>query len=78
MGTADESAIVHALKSPDDVLENAQKEADVAKDQQAKDAAPWRSVGMTAGAVAGGVLIGVTGGLGMVFLNGLKLTSPSH
>lgn len=67
IGTVDEGAIVHTLKNPDDVLEKAQKEADAAKDQQAKAGTAWRMAGMTAGAVAGGVLIGVTGGLGMVY-----------
>ena len=68
IGTVDESAIVHTLKNPEDVLEKARNEAEVAKDQQAKAGAYWRMVGVGAGAVAGGVLIGVTGGLGMVFL----------
>lgn len=61
----DESAIVHTLKNPDDVLEKAQKEADAAREQQAKAGGFWRKAGMAAGAVGGGVLIGVTGGLGM-------------
>jgi hypothetical protein len=66
IGAVDESLIVHTLKNPDDVLEQAQREANAATDQQAKDGAFWRNAGMAAGAVAGGVLIGVTGGLGMV------------
>lgn len=65
IGTVDERAIVHTLKNPDDVLEKAQKEANAAKDQQAKAGAFWRKAGIAVGAVAGGVLIGVTGGLGM-------------
>ena len=68
IGTVDESAIVHTLKNPDGVLEKVQKEAEAAKEQQAKAGAYWRSVAVTAGAVAGGVLIGVTGGVGTVFL----------
>jgi hypothetical protein len=68
IGAIDESAIVHTLKVPDTVLERAQQEAEAAKDQQAKAGAYWRVAGMAAGAVAGGVLIGVTGGLGIVFL----------
>jgi len=64
IGTVDESAIVHTLKNPDDVLEKAQKEADAARDQEAKAGALWRQAGIAVGAVAGGVLIGVTGGLG--------------
>ena len=74
IGTVDESAIVHTLKNPDGVLEKVQKEAETAKDQQAKAGAYWRSIGVTAGAVAGGVLIGVTGGLGTEFL----LPSPKR
>lgn len=68
IGTVDESVIAHTLKNPDDVLEKLQKEAEAAKDQQAQAGASWRVAGMAAGAVAGGVLIGVTGGLGMLFL----------
>jgi hypothetical protein len=68
IGTVDESAIVHTLKNPGDVLEKAREEAQVAKDQQAEAGAYWKMIGVGAGAVAGGVLIGVTGGLGMVFL----------
>lgn len=64
IGTIDESVIVHTLKNPDDVLEKAQKEANAATEQQAKDGALWRKAGMVVGGVAGGVLIGVTGGLG--------------
>lgn len=66
IGTVDESAIVHTLKNPDDVLEKARQEADAAREQQAKAGALWRKAGMAVGAVAGGVLIGVTGGLGMI------------
>ena len=66
IGTVDEGAIVHTLKNPDDVLEKAQKEADAAREQQANAGALWRTAGMAVGAVAGGVLIGVTGGLGKV------------
>ena len=66
IGTVDESAIVHTLKNPDDVLEKAQKEADAARDQEAKAGALWKKAGIVVGAVAGGVLIGVTGGLGTV------------
>ena len=62
----DESAIVHTLRNPDDVLEKAQKEADAAREQQANAGALWRKAGIAVGAAAGGVLIGVTGGLGMV------------
>ena len=66
IGTVDEGAIVHTLKNPDDVLERAQKEVEAAREQQAKAGALLRTAGMAVGAVAGGVLIGVTGGLGKV------------
>ena len=65
IGAVDESLIVHTLKNPDDVLEKAQQEANAATDQQAEAGAFWRNAGLAAGTVAGGVLIGVTGGLGM-------------
>ena len=65
IGTVDESAIVHTLRNPDDVLEKAQKEADATREEQANASALWRKAGIAVGAVAGGVLIGVTGGLGM-------------
>lgn len=68
IGTVDESAIVHTLRNPDGVLEKAQKEADAVRKQQAEAGAIWRKAGMAIGAVAGGVLIGVTGGLGEVSL----------
>lgn len=61
IGAVDESAIVHTLRNPDDVLEQAQ----AAREQQANAGALWRKAGIAVGAVAGGVLIGVTGGLGM-------------
>lgn len=77
IGYVDESVIVHTLKNPDDILEKAQKEAEVAKDQQAKAGVYRKTVGMAAGAVAGGVLIGVTGGLGTVFQRP-RLTPPFH
>jgi len=64
IGTVDESAIVHTLRGPDEVLEKAQREADAARVQQASAGALWRKAGIAVGAVAGGVLIGVTGGLG--------------
>ncbi|KIJ41222.1 hypothetical protein M422DRAFT_780381 [Sphaerobolus stellatus SS14] len=58
-GTFDEWAVAETLKHPDE----ATKAADGAKERHAQRSKIWRRVGIGAGAVAGGVLIGVTGGL---------------
>jgi hypothetical protein len=62
----DEGAIVYTLKNSEDVLEKAQKEVDAERKQQAKNRALRRRAGTVAGAVTGGAVIGLTGGLGMV------------
>lgn len=62
-GDFDEDAVAETLKHPDQATHAAQKAAQDAKKQQADRSKIWRRVGIGAGAVAGGVLIGVTGGL---------------
>ncbi|KAL0946644.1 hypothetical protein HGRIS_012838 [Hohenbuehelia grisea] len=62
-GNVDEHAIVKVLKNPDHALEEAQKHAQQTKESHAAKGKTMRMVGMGLGAVAGGVLIGVTGGL---------------
>ena len=66
LGNPNENFIVLALKDPDQVVKEAEKQAQHAKEEQALRHRPWRLVGMGLGAVAGGVLVGVTGGLGRV------------
>lgn len=51
------------MKHPDEATHAAQKAAQNAKKEQADRTKTWRRVGIGAGAIAGGVLIGVTGGL---------------
>ncbi|KAF9052929.1 DUF726-domain-containing protein [Panaeolus papilionaceus] len=63
LGPLSESNIVSTLKHPDKALEEAQKHADKAKVNHAQKRKTFRMVGMGLGAVAGGVLVGVTGGL---------------
>lgn len=58
--TPSEHAIVATLQNPDKALSEAEKHATT---NHAKRDKLWRRVGMGVGAVAGGVLIGVTGGL---------------
>ncbi|KAJ7063404.1 DUF726-domain-containing protein [Mycena amicta] len=62
-GSLDEQLIVSALKNPTKAIEATQKLAQEAKDQHAKEGQVLRMAGVALGAIAGGVLIGVTGGL---------------
>lgn len=62
-GDFDEDAIVETLKHPDQATHEAEKATQAAKKQHADSSKTWRRVGIGAGAIAGGVLIGVTGGL---------------
>ncbi|KAH9946142.1 DUF726-domain-containing protein [Epithele typhae] len=59
----DESAIVATLKDPKGAIEEATKKTNAAREEQARSTKIIRMVGIGAGAVVGGVLIGVTGGL---------------
>ena len=59
----DEEAIVDTLKDPDRAIQEAERRTAEARDLHAEKGRAWRRVGMGVGAVAGGILIGVTGGL---------------
>lgn len=63
-----EEAIVGALKNPERVLSEAQSHAEEARSSHAESGRFMRTVGVGVGAVAGGVLIGVTGGLAAPFV----------
>ncbi|KAJ7109499.1 DUF726-domain-containing protein [Mycena epipterygia] len=62
-GPLNEEIIVSALRNPDKAIEETQKQAQAAKESHAKMGRTLRMVGVGLGAVAGGVLVGVTGGL---------------
>jgi len=63
MASPDEAAIAATLKDPTRAIEEAERKTNSAKDAAAARSATFRKVGIGLGAVAGGVLIGVTGGL---------------
>ncbi|KAI0082663.1 DUF726-domain-containing protein [Panus rudis PR-1116 ss-1] len=62
-GDVDEEIVAETLKNPDDAVAEAERKTQEAKEEQAASSRTLRRVGMGLGAVAGGVLIGVTGGL---------------
>ncbi|KII88350.1 hypothetical protein PLICRDRAFT_41518 [Plicaturopsis crispa FD-325 SS-3] len=62
-GTVDEGVIVSTLKHPEEAIKATEKHADKAKEEHADRGKTLRMVGLGLGAVAGGVLVGVTGGL---------------
>ncbi|KAJ4487836.1 DUF726-domain-containing protein [Lentinula aciculospora] len=59
----DEELIVTTLKHPDQALQEAQQKAEASTKDHASKGKTLRMVGMGLGAIAGGVLVGVTGGL---------------
>ncbi|EMD38549.1 hypothetical protein CERSUDRAFT_94077 [Gelatoporia subvermispora B] len=59
----DEAAIAATLKNPNHAVEEAERKTQIAKEESAAQRKTLRRVGIGLGAVAGGVLIGVTGGL---------------
>lgn len=59
----DEEAISSTLKNPQKAVEQAEHKTKAAKEQHAAKNKTLRRVGVGLGAVAGGVLVGVTGGL---------------
>ncbi|KAJ7509996.1 DUF726-domain-containing protein [Mycena galericulata] len=63
LGSLNEQTIVSALRNPDKTIEETQKQAQATKDSHAKMGKTLRMVGVGLGAVVGGVLVGVTGGL---------------
>lgn len=62
-GPLDEEVIVSTLKNPDEAIKEVQKQAETVTGDHAKKGRTSRLVGMGLAAVAGGVLVGVTGGL---------------
>ncbi|ESK94526.1 duf726 domain-containing protein [Moniliophthora roreri MCA 2997] len=69
-GTLNEEAIVAALKNPESAIEQAQKQAQETTEAHASRGRTLRYIGMGAGAVLGGVLVGVTGGLAAPLVGG--------
>ena len=63
LGKLDETAIVSALRNPENALEQAQKQMEVTRAYHAEQGRALRMVGVGIGAIAGGILIGATGGL---------------
>jgi hypothetical protein len=63
IGAVDEQTIVATLKHPDEALKEAERKTRETKAEHADKGKALRWAGMGLGAVAGGVLIGVTGGL---------------
>lgn len=63
LGTPDEPAIVAALKNPERAISSTAAAAAASRDAHAVRGHALRTMGVGLGAIAGGVLIGVTGGL---------------
>ncbi|CDO68313.1 hypothetical protein BN946_scf184799.g40 [Trametes cinnabarina] len=63
IGPVDEEVVAATLKNPRQAIEEAGKKTEAAREEHARKNKMLRMVGMGVGAVAGGVLIGVTGGL---------------
>ncbi|THH12520.1 hypothetical protein EW146_g7614, partial [Bondarzewia mesenterica] len=63
LGSLDEYTVAMTLKDPERALQEAEQQVQDAKEQQAAKGKTLRMVGMGIGAVAGGVLVGITGGL---------------
>ncbi|KAG7092542.1 hypothetical protein E1B28_008892 [Marasmius oreades] len=62
-GPLNEEAVVSALKNPEGAIEQAQRQARETTEEHANRGKTLRMIGMGVGAIAGGVLVGVTGGL---------------
>ncbi|CCM02098.1 uncharacterized protein FIBRA_04175 [Fibroporia radiculosa] len=62
-GVLDEEAVVATLKNPKHALEEAQRKTGNTTREASEQSKTLRNIGIGFGAVAGGVLIGVTGGL---------------
>ncbi|KAK7693545.1 hypothetical protein QCA50_003114 [Cerrena zonata] len=63
LASVNEDTIAETLKHPESAIEEAERKTRTARDDQASQSLVLRRVGIGLGAVAGGVLIGVTGGL---------------
>ncbi|KZT68123.1 DUF726-domain-containing protein [Daedalea quercina L-15889] len=59
----DEAAVAGTLKDPTRALEEAERKTKGAKEEASEQSKTLRRIGIGLGAVAGGVLVGVTGGL---------------
>ncbi|KAF9265459.1 DUF726-domain-containing protein [Marasmius fiardii PR-910] len=73
-GPLNEEAVVSALKNPERAIEQAQRQARETTEQHANRGKTLRMIGMGVGAIAGGVLVGVTGGLAAPFVGGAAAT----
>jgi hypothetical protein len=62
-GPLDEQSIVSTLRNPNRAIDKAQKQTEASRESHAERGKTFRALGIGLGAVAGGVLIGVTGGL---------------
>ncbi|TDL24863.1 DUF726-domain-containing protein [Rickenella mellea] len=62
-GDLDEAVVAATLKDPHSAVQAAEKRTAQTKEEHAERGKAWRNAGIGLGAVAGGVLIGVTGGL---------------
>lgn len=63
LAPVNEDIVAETLKHPQSAVEEAERKTRAAKEEQASRGLIFRRVGIGLGAVAGGVLIGVTGGL---------------
>ncbi|KAH7929748.1 DUF726-domain-containing protein [Leucogyrophana mollusca] len=63
LSSIDEQAVVSTLKNPEKALQEAQKHTQEAREQHAERGRALRMAGIGLSAVAGGVLVGITGGL---------------
>jgi Protein of unknown function (DUF726) len=70
----DEEAIASTLRDPDRAVHEAQKRTEEAKAHHAVQGQSMRKVGIGLGALAGGVLVGVTGGLTAPFVGATMTT----
>ncbi|KAL0071333.1 hypothetical protein AAF712_001189 [Marasmius tenuissimus] len=73
-GPLNEEAVVAALKNPESAIEQAQQQARQTTEKHANKGKTLRMIGMGVGAVAGGVLVGVTGGLAAPLVGGAFAT----
>jgi hypothetical protein len=74
LGVVDEHAIVTTLKNPDEALKEAARKTENTREDYAERGKAMRWAGVGLGAVAGGVLVGITGGLAAPLV-GMGVTS---
>jgi hypothetical protein len=72
--TLDEKAIASTLRDPDRAVHEAQKRTEEAKAYHAVRGQSMRTAGIGIGALAGGVMVGVTGGLAAPFVGAAMTT----